>query len=276
MSNERYLNKVTSQHKTKPKFMSWLGKNLDLVEDIAKVLNKMDDDFDVYRAVGKQQDILGDVIGRSRSLDFQPADGSNPRLDDDLYRVVQLAKISMNQWDGTIPGAVELWKNLFPDYQIIIEDNQDMSMDLSIIGLASSFEKELMSRGYIAPKPEGVRLNYEFYMYLYQAVNTAFFASSAYIFHHYSIDGKATIAKDTAVYATENIGVSQNPVQHITINGIATAKDVSLYSYQRLGITTGITRHISIDGITKTKDISVETNEALASTISSSKHYIID
>lgn len=218
MGNEKYLNKITSQHKTKPNFMAWLNKNLSLVDDITSVLEKLDDDFDIYKAIGKQQDILGDIIGRSRILDFQPADGSNPKLDDDLYRVVQLAKISINQWDGTIPGVVELWKNLFPDYQIIIQDNQDMSMNLSIIGLTSTFEKELMSKGYIAPKPEGVRLNYDFYMHLYQAVQTAFFAATTYLYSHYTINGKATIATDTSVGVEQNHGVVANKLNHYIIN----------------------------------------------------------
>lgn len=168
MRNEKYLNKVTSQHKTKSKFMSWLGENLKTIDGLKDVLNEMDMDFDVYKAKGQQQDIIGEIVGVSRVLDFQPVDGSSPVLNDDMYRILQLAKISINQWDGTIPGIVELWKNLFPDYQIIIRDNQNMSLNLSIVGLATDLEKELVSRGHMVPKPEGVRINYEFHTQLYQ------------------------------------------------------------------------------------------------------------
>jgi len=160
--NEKYLSKITSQHKTKNKFVSWLKENLNLIDYISNVLCKMDEDFNIYDAKGKQQDIIGEIIGISRILDFEPADGSNPILKDDIYRTLQLAKISMNQWDGTIPGVLKLWKTLFPKYRLSIIDNQDMSMDLMVVGMTSSLEKELMIRGYIAPKPEGVRINYEF------------------------------------------------------------------------------------------------------------------
>lgn len=276
MRNEKYLNKVTSQHKTKPKFMTWLEENLKVIDGISDVLENMDLEFDIYKARGKQLDILGDIVGRSRSLDFQPADGSDPRLNDDLYRIVQLAKISINQWDGTIPGVVELWKNLFPEYQIIIQDNQDMTMNLSIIGLTSAFEKELMSRGYIAPKPEGVRLNYEFYAHLYKVDNSAFFYADASMYHHYHIDGKATVAKDTKVYVTESTGVSKNIIKHITINAKSAPKDINISSDLVVGAIPSVIKHISVDGAINPKDVKIDASQNFTSSINSSNHYIIN
>lgn len=247
MDNNKYLNKVTSQHKTKQKFMSWINANLTTVDGITRLLLDLDYHFDIYNARGKQQDIIGDIEGVSRILDFQPADGSSPVLEDDMYKTLQLAKISINQWDGTIPGAVELWKNLFPDYQIIIQDNQDMSMNLSVIGLESSLEKELISKGYIAPKPEGVRIHYDFYIHLYQAEQTAYFAAEAVLSSHYTIDGKAIVAQDTIINTNEVIGTSQAIISHIKINGMADTGDIITQSNQIHGAVTRNINHYIID-----------------------------
>jgi len=160
-SNEHYLRRVTPQHRH-PKFMKWLAANLMPHLEAEKVLLSMDEAFDLDYARGKQLDVLGEIIGRSRVLSFDPIDGSSPVLQDDIYETLIRAKISINQWNGTIPGIQELWESLFPDYRIVIHDNQDMTMDLYIIGLVTMLEMELMSRGYIAPKPMGVRLNYTF------------------------------------------------------------------------------------------------------------------
>lgn len=247
MNNDKYLNKVTSQHKTKPKFMSWLNANLSTIDGITKLLMDLDYHFDIYNAKGKQQDIIGEIVGVSRILDFQPADGSSPVLDDDIYRTLQLAKISINHWDGTIPGAVELWRNLFPNYQIIIQDNQDMSMNLHVIGLESSLEKELISKGYIAPKPEGVKIHYDFYMHLYQAEQMAYFATGVSLSSHYTIDGKATNATDTIINSSEVIGTSQTILSHVKINGMADTGDIVTQSNQSHGAITRNVNHYIID-----------------------------
>jgi len=159
--NKHYLNRVAPEHK-QPKFLKWLETNISSVDDASEVIGQFDKVFDIENAIGNQLDTTGEVVGRNRLLNFEPANGMNPMLEDEMYRILQKAKIIINHWDGTIPGVVELWKNIFPQYHIIIEDNQDMTMKVYVLGKASEFEKELMGRGYIAPKPEGVRINYEF------------------------------------------------------------------------------------------------------------------
>jgi len=160
-NNDHYLRRITPQHRH-PKFMEWLAANLKPHLEAEEVLMGMDEDFDLDNARGKQLDVLGQIVGRSRVLSFDPVDGSSPILKDDIFELLIRAKISANQWDGTIPGVQALWENLFPEYQLIIHDNQNMTMDLYIVGLVSMLEMELMSRGYIAPKPMGVWINYTF------------------------------------------------------------------------------------------------------------------
>jgi len=160
-SIEKYLNKITSQHKTKPKFMGWLSAILELFGDLMDVAGSMDDAFDLDKAVGAQLDIIGQWVGVSRLLNFEPAYAA-PLLPDSYYRKAIKAKISLNRWDGTTEGIKEIWQNIFNDYALTVVDKQDMSVVMVINGLESLFETEFMSRGYLAPKPEGVRIHYIF------------------------------------------------------------------------------------------------------------------
>jgi hypothetical protein len=159
--NTHYINRVPPQHK-RPNFTRWLSANLDPLHDVETLLDGMREAFDLDSAAGAQLDVIGQITGRGRVLSFDPMDGSSPVLDDDIYRLLIKAKISVNQWDGTIPGVMELWENLFPEYRLIMQDNQDMTMDLYVIGLVTPLEQELMQRGYIAPKPMGVLVNFIF------------------------------------------------------------------------------------------------------------------
>lgn len=159
MAIDQYLDLITSEHRNKPKFISWVSALLDKVDDAVNVTNNIPSAFDINNAVGVQLDVDGQLIGRSRYLPFQLPDGTSPVLDDQNYRVALKAKVAINQWDGTVPQVYETWKDLFPDAQLMITDNQDMTMKATIrgsLGLQSVF---LVTVGYIIPKPSGVRLD---------------------------------------------------------------------------------------------------------------------
>lgn len=162
MANDKYLNIVTSQHRDKPKFIAWLTDNLDKSEDIYQMLQNTIDDFDIDTAVGNQLDIIGELVGRSRNLNFQPTDGSNPVLEDNDYRNYLKARILQNQWDGTIKDMQEIFATIFPNSQLIIQDNQDMSMKATIIGATDPLTINLIENGFYIPKPAAVAITYEF------------------------------------------------------------------------------------------------------------------
>lgn len=162
MATEPYLSLITSEHYNKPKFMSWLSAVLQKVDDINAVANDITNAFDIDSAKGVQLDTIGELVGRSRYLPFQLTDGSSPVLDDDNYRVALKAKIAQNQWDGTIPQIYEIWDSLFPNAQLLIRDNQDMTMHGSIRGELGLQSVELITVGYIIPKPSGVSVNVKF------------------------------------------------------------------------------------------------------------------
>lgn len=156
--NKKYLDLVIPQH-CKPKFKKWLSIGLNLISKTDNVLLNLDSDFDIDNSKGEQLDILGDIVGIKRELTFQPLNCESSVLDDYMYRNLLKTKIGINHWNGNIPDAHELWENLFSEYEMVIKDNQDMSMEVEITGDLSMLEKQLLRYGYIIPKPEGVRIN---------------------------------------------------------------------------------------------------------------------
>ena len=79
------------------------------------------------------------------------------RLPDETYRLLLKAKIGANRWDGTVPGAYEVWESAFADTGslILMQDNQDMSV---VIGLAGTpldaVMRNLLLQGYLPLKPK--------------------------------------------------------------------------------------------------------------------------
>jgi hypothetical protein len=86
----------------------------------------------------------------------------SPILGDENYRMVLKAKIIENQWKGTKQEIYDFWDQFFPANPILILDNQDMTMDIIIYGMAPGIQQDLVRNGYIVPKPAGVGINYNF------------------------------------------------------------------------------------------------------------------
>lgn len=160
MENIYYLNLIPSQYRLQPKFMKWLEAGIQKLQDSNSTAQEIISNFDLDTATGVQLDIIGKLIGRSRQLDFQPRADVSSVLDDDYYRLLLKAKIVWNQWKGTLPELYTAWQEIFPNGNLLILDNQDMSMDVIVSGDFSVLEKDLIYNGLVVPKPEGVRINY--------------------------------------------------------------------------------------------------------------------
>lgn len=177
-----YLDLITSAYRNKPNFTSVITANVAVSVQVQSLLSQMIPLFDVDVAVGQQLDVIGQWVGVTRNVavpisgvyfswdgtDFtkgwdygtwqpssQPADITV--LPDDAYRTLIRAKIAANQWDGTTDGAYAIWDAVFPDTTILIQDNQDMTYDLAVVGgIIDSLTLALITGGYIPLKPEGV------------------------------------------------------------------------------------------------------------------------
>lgn len=157
---KRYLDRTESQHIIRPKYVAAvtaLLEKLDAAHGIAKNIPGL---FDVATAVGEQLDVLGDIVGVKRKAIPLYVPNVTDVPNDDLYRIIILSKIIQNNWDGTNEGFYDIWEataaTLFP---VIYNDNQDMSIDVTILGEVDDHIADLIAYGYIIPKPMGVKTN---------------------------------------------------------------------------------------------------------------------
>lgn len=79
MSTDDYLKKyISPEHRDKPKFTAWLSAALQIIVDMQNFLSTLYTYFDLDTAIGNQLDILGEYLGCTRMLPFQPALSVSP------------------------------------------------------------------------------------------------------------------------------------------------------------------------------------------------------
>lgn len=157
---QRYLDRVESQHKTKPRFMAHLTTLLEMVDGGHCVAKDIPSAFHVQEAIGNQLDVNGELVGVDRRFPPVSIPGLPALLSDETFRQVILSKIIRNQWDGTESAFHEIWDaTLASQMDARYYDNQDMTVSVDIIGQIEPVMVELILAGYIIPKPMGVGMN---------------------------------------------------------------------------------------------------------------------
>lgn len=155
-----YTALITSWHATRPKFRATIetiaGPFVDLDEKNYSLIH----DFDIDYAIGAQLDVVGQWVGRSRSV-WQPAPNPWFSLDyplkgfdkgiwkgpydleeirtdlpDEVYRRVLKSKILLNSWDGTTSSLESIIRIFFddPETYVFVEDRQDMTISVCFTG----------------------------------------------------------------------------------------------------------------------------------------------
>lgn len=184
-----YTSLITSEHRDKPKFMAMVSIFAQWAVDRRNMLASIPDLYDVDQAVAAQLDTTALWIGQSRKLSvpltdvyfsldtdglgldqgvilgpYDPLSGL-VSLPDESFRTLLYAVIAANYWDGTIPGAYDAFNTVFEPlgYQILIQDNQDMTMSLALIGQeADAVTLALFKGGYLNLIPAGVGIGQYF------------------------------------------------------------------------------------------------------------------
>jgi hypothetical protein len=157
-----YLGLLTSEYRLAPNLNAWLQAELQVMDDASGCIAQITNSFDLENAAGVQLDTAGAIIGQGRTVGFQPTGGVSPVLDDTTYRLLLIATIVNNQWNGLPSQLYPLWAQLFPGGRIAIIDNQNMSATILSSGSFTSIVKDLIANGYIVPRPEGVQYTYVF------------------------------------------------------------------------------------------------------------------
>lgn len=151
---------VSRQHATAPNFMATVAALTKPSEDLQATLATLAAAFDVEVATGTQLDTIGMWVGLPRYV-FVPSLGTVTLSDAD-YRILLLARIARNFWDGGMETMQAILASLFPGSGITVfaYDNQDMSLDIFFRGgTLSTTQLALLTGGLLVPKPEGVRIN---------------------------------------------------------------------------------------------------------------------
>lgn len=97
-----YLNKITSEHKIRPKYMATVAMLLDYTDPSMEICLGMHSAFDVDTAVGVQLDVLGQYLGKPRNILYKFEGGESSILSDEIYRALIKATIIKNNWRGGI------------------------------------------------------------------------------------------------------------------------------------------------------------------------------
>lgn len=181
-----WLGLITSEHNQQPDFMTMLQNVFQPFADDIAVMASLPALFDLDVAAGTQLDVVGLWVGVTRNisvpltgvyfsfdtvgLGFDQGtwyDPFNPTtglviLSDQAFRTLIRARIANNQWDGTIPGAYDVWNVLFAgtDTGILIQDLQNMHMLFALTGtIPDAVTLALFTEGYIGLVPAGVTVD---------------------------------------------------------------------------------------------------------------------
>ena len=154
-----YLNLITSEHRDKPRYIAMLTDMFDMYVNVANSNDNITSLFDLSNAKSNEVDIIGEIVGFSRELNYNYEEDKNV-LDDDDYRLLLKGKILKNSWNGTIGDIYKLWNELFPDFELTIYDNQDMTCTVFIRGEYTDNQYSFITNDLIIPKPAGVSYNY--------------------------------------------------------------------------------------------------------------------
>ncbi|AZI51970.1 DUF2612 domain-containing protein [Pantoea agglomerans] len=183
----KYTDLITNYHRDKPLFTQHIHLSTRPLSDTSDAIKSLIDAFDIEKAIGVQLDVLGEWIGRKRtvstpiagvyfSLDtdglgfdqgvwqgpYDPDSGFTS-LSDETYRVVLKAKIAINQWDGTndsLKGILDIALD-GSGLKMQIVDGQDMTISVwvfpeSDISLVSRELIAAIRQGYLTIKAAGV------------------------------------------------------------------------------------------------------------------------
>ena len=175
LSTGYYQGLLTSEYKQTVQWNAWLAAVLSIANDISNCMLSMQTAFDLNYAIGAQLNILGTILGVSRTLPFQPSFGVSPVMTDTIYRLLLQAAVANNQWNGLISGINGMWQQYFqPLYgSMILQDQQNMTalvelpatmpsivLDLIIGYAANGATSGVITGGYVLPRPEGVEYNW--------------------------------------------------------------------------------------------------------------------
>lgn len=181
-----YINRIIPEHQAKPNFIAWLSATVQAFVDLQNAYADLTFLFDLDTAQGQELDAVGLRVGATRNLRVPltgvyfswdtdgvgwdqgnwigPFDDGDVmyQLQDSDFRTLIRATIAANNWNGTVENAYKVWKIVFDPlgYTLLIQDNQDMTIDIVIVGpTISAVVAALLTQGSLILVPAGVMIS---------------------------------------------------------------------------------------------------------------------
>lgn len=194
---QAYLDLLIYQYYNKPNAQAEITAILDGFNDIFDLYNSFEKEFDLDTARGKQLDLIGRIVGLSRTVpflipkkyfgfdddiytypfnelfddivtypfkevdEFEYTDG---QLNDFDYRFFIKGKIAKNFANSDIISINKIVAYLFNDLAEVV-DRYDMSLDLYIDATIDIITVRTIQKLNLLPKPQGVRYNNIIFQY---------------------------------------------------------------------------------------------------------------
>ena len=156
-----YLSLIPPMNHDQPRFTAFLSAVLSQVLAMDALRQSLLTSFALDTATGTQLDILGRLTGASRILPFEPTTADRILSDTD-FRLLIRATILRSHWTGMTSTYSAIVSTLFPDDEIIVTDNMNMSVTITAPDTLSAVVKEMLSHGMLIPVPPGVSLTCTF------------------------------------------------------------------------------------------------------------------
>lgn len=153
-----YTQYLIAEDQNRPKFLKTIRADTDFYIYLKALAESfLEVNTNINEAEGVWLSYLGSLVGAERNL-REPINGVTT-LDDEMFLFLIKLKIASNKWDGTIEDAYSIWKILFDDIEIIIQDNQDMTQSLILINFdEDGFKEQLLIQNKELLKPQSVNL----------------------------------------------------------------------------------------------------------------------
>lgn len=194
---DEYAKLIIKQYYSKPKARAEIEFKVSQYEKLYNIIDAFPDEFDIDQAYGHRLDLIGKIVGVSRSVDevvdkvgFGFEENSNARgfadksnnldtsapfaekftpeytalqLDDATFRLIIKAKIAVNNATAYMVSddriSVQDVINTAFENRAWVVDNYDMSLDLYISPIFEGQRLRLINKLKLLPKPQGVRYN---------------------------------------------------------------------------------------------------------------------
>lgn len=153
---EEYADLLSQANYNREKFNLLLRSMLKPGVSLIECLQSLNLVFDLDNAVGDQLDIIGNIVGASRLLNYVPASGDRV-MDDNEFRIVIKLTIAQNAWDGTLGSLKEIYEQTLGEgVKIKFTDNQDMTVTINVSGDLTTREVEILRDAGLFLVPVGV------------------------------------------------------------------------------------------------------------------------